>query len=227
MIDDFAQVVAALDLVLDLAEDLTDFVFDGVRAGGFLFEAMQVGEEFSIDEGDQVIAGQRFVVVDLAVFVLGGGPAIPAIGFVEDMVVFFPFELGFGRLVVFEGVEVLEEEEPGSLFGVIEFARAPRVFPEHVVDIFEGKFEHGKSASKDVDSGPKWYPIRWGCGTKPAGGGLGISMPLSFSCRTNADGSQGREKGFISCQGMIGGRGRFSGTRVIDCAIPNVGVSFR
>ena len=31
MVDDFAQVVAALDLVLDLPEDLPDFVFDGVR----------------------------------------------------------------------------------------------------------------------------------------------------------------------------------------------------
>jgi hypothetical protein len=40
MIDDLAQVVAALDLVLDLAEDLADLVFDGVRPGGPLPETV-------------------------------------------------------------------------------------------------------------------------------------------------------------------------------------------
>jgi hypothetical protein len=34
VVDDLAQVVAALDLVLDLAEDLADLVFDGVRPAG-------------------------------------------------------------------------------------------------------------------------------------------------------------------------------------------------
>jgi hypothetical protein len=34
VVDDLAQVVAAGDLVFDLAEDLADLVFDGVRSGG-------------------------------------------------------------------------------------------------------------------------------------------------------------------------------------------------
>jgi uncharacterized protein with PhoU and TrkA domain len=34
VVDDLAQVVAAVDLVLDLAEDLADLVFDGVRPAG-------------------------------------------------------------------------------------------------------------------------------------------------------------------------------------------------
>jgi len=32
VVDDFAQVVAAVDLILDLSEDLADLVFDGVRS---------------------------------------------------------------------------------------------------------------------------------------------------------------------------------------------------
>ena len=44
---------------------------------------------------------------------------------------------------MFEGVEVFQEEEPGGLLGVIEFAGAAGVFPEDVVDVFEGLFEHG------------------------------------------------------------------------------------
>ena len=45
VVDDLAQVVATLNLVLDLAENLPNFVFDGVRAGRLLLEAVQVGKE--------------------------------------------------------------------------------------------------------------------------------------------------------------------------------------
>ena len=54
-IDDLAQVVAALDAVLDLAEDLADLVFDGVRAGGLGFETVQVGEELLVDEVAEIV----------------------------------------------------------------------------------------------------------------------------------------------------------------------------
>ena len=57
MVDDLAQVVAALNLVLDLAEDLPDLVLDGVRAARLLLEAVQVGEKFRVDELAEVIAG--------------------------------------------------------------------------------------------------------------------------------------------------------------------------
>src|SRR5882762_7127623 len=50
MIDDFAQVVAGLDLVFDFAEDFADFVFDGVGAAGALLETLEIGEEFAVDE---------------------------------------------------------------------------------------------------------------------------------------------------------------------------------
>ena len=57
VVDDLAQVVAALDLVFDLAEDFADFVFDGVGPGGLLLEAVQVGEELLVDEVAEVVAG--------------------------------------------------------------------------------------------------------------------------------------------------------------------------
>ena len=37
---------------VDAVEDLTDFVFDGVRAGGLCFETVQVRKELAIDEAD-------------------------------------------------------------------------------------------------------------------------------------------------------------------------------
>ena len=143
VVDDLAEVVARLDLVFDLAEDLADLVLDGVRPGRLLLEAVQVGEELAVDEVAQVVAGQGLVVVDLAVFVLGGGPGFPAVGLVEDEGVFLPFEGGFVGLVLLQPVEVFQEQEPGGLLGVVEFGRAAGFFPENVVDVLEGLFEHG------------------------------------------------------------------------------------
>jgi len=48
MVDDLAQVVAALDFVFDFAEDFADFVFDGVGAAGLLLEAVEVGKSFPL-----------------------------------------------------------------------------------------------------------------------------------------------------------------------------------
>ena len=99
-----AQVVAALDAVFDLAKDLADFVFDGVGAGGALLKARQVGEELAVDEVAQVIARERLVVVEVAVGGFGRGPSLPAVGWVEDVVVGFALKLCFGGFVGFERV---------------------------------------------------------------------------------------------------------------------------
>ena len=142
MVDNLAEVVAALDLVADLAEDFADLVFDGVRAAGPLLEAVQVGAELEVDEVPEVVAGERLVVVDLAAFGFGDRPFRPAVGGIEDVGVFSPLKLGFGGFVGFEGIEVFQEQEPGALLGVIQFTGASGVFPEDVVDVFEGLFEH-------------------------------------------------------------------------------------
>ena len=142
VVDDLAQVVAALNLVLDLAEDFADLVFDGVRAAGLLLEAVQVGKELPVDEVAEVVAGHGLVVVDLAVLALGRGPAFPAIGLVEDVGVFLAFQRGFVGLVLLQPVEVFQEQQPGGLLGVIEFGGAAGLFAEDVVDVFESLFEH-------------------------------------------------------------------------------------
>jgi len=63
VVDDLAQVVAALNLVLNLSENFTDLVFNSVRPGGALFEPVQIGKQLTIDEVAEVIAGQRGVMV--------------------------------------------------------------------------------------------------------------------------------------------------------------------
>jgi len=51
------------------------------------------------------------------------------------------FDLGF---VLFEPVEVFQEQQPGTLFGVVEFRCAAGFLPEDVVDVLEGLFERGR-----------------------------------------------------------------------------------
>ncbi len=143
VVDDLAQVVAALDLILNLAENLPDFVFDGVRAAGLFLEPLQIREELQIDEVPEVVAGQGGVVVELTILALGGGPGFPAVGLVEEVSVSLPVQRGFIGAVLLQAVEVFQEKEPGGLLGVIQFGGAAGLFPENVVDVFEGLFEHG------------------------------------------------------------------------------------
>ena len=56
-------------------------------------------------------------------------------------------------LVLLQPVQIFEEEEPGGLLGVIQFGRTARFFPEDVVNIFEGLFEHGATFQKGGDGG--------------------------------------------------------------------------
>jgi len=75
VVDDVAQDVAAVYLVFDLAEDLADLVFDGVRAGRLLLEAVQVGKQFQVNEVGKVRADQRAIVVELVMLVLWCSPS--------------------------------------------------------------------------------------------------------------------------------------------------------
>jgi hypothetical protein len=89
VVDDLAQVVAALDLVLDFTEDFADFVFDSVRPAGFLLEAVKIRKELPIDEVAKVIASLCLVVVDLTVLGLGRCPFLPAVRLSRRKVYFF------------------------------------------------------------------------------------------------------------------------------------------
>jgi hypothetical protein len=92
MVDDLAQVVAALDLVFDLAKDLADLVLDGVRPAGLLLETMQVWKELEIDELGEIRACLGNVVIKLSILTLGCGPVFPPVRFIEDEAVALPLQ---------------------------------------------------------------------------------------------------------------------------------------
>ncbi len=139
--DYLAQVVAALNTVFYLAEDFADFVFDGVGAGGFLLEAVQIREQLAVDEIKQVGAGHCIVVIELAIRGARRGPYGPAIFFVEDKVVLLSIHLGDLRLVVLQRFQIFKEQQPRALLGVIQLAGATGILVQDVVDIFKRLLE--------------------------------------------------------------------------------------
>ena len=146
-IDDFAQVVAAADLVAQFAEDLADLVFDRVRPAGALLEALQVGEQLRIHKVAQVVAGEGGVVIQLAAGVLRRRPAAPAVGLLQDGAVGAALQGGHGGPVVFEPVEVLEEQQPGGLLRVVELGAAAGLLAQAIVDGAERLLEGAGSGA--------------------------------------------------------------------------------
>ncbi len=143
VVDDLAQVVAALNLVLNLAEDFADLVFDRGGAGRLLLEGVEIRKELRVHEVAQVVAGEGGIVVELTVFAFRCGPALPAIRLLEDEAVFLAVQLRFDRFILLKRIEIFQEEEPGRLLDVVEFGGAAGFFPEDVIDIAESLLEHG------------------------------------------------------------------------------------
>ncbi|MCU0752706.1 MAG: hypothetical protein MUF86_07520 [Akkermansiaceae bacterium] len=77
---------------------------------------------------DPSLTGEGLVVVDLAALGFRGRPFRPAAGGIEGVGIFFPFQFGFGGFVGFEGIEVFQEQEPGTLLGVIHSLVHPASF---------------------------------------------------------------------------------------------------
>jgi hypothetical protein len=136
---------------------LADLVFDGVRAGGAGFEALQIGEESFVNVFDQVVGGGGGVVVEGAVGFFGGGPGGQAVGGAYDVGVTLAEELGLECAFVLEIVEVFEEEYPGGLLGVVELGGAAGFLTEDVVDVLEGLFEHGGRGAPGGRLLAGWY----------------------------------------------------------------------
>jgi hypothetical protein len=99
-VDDVAQVVPALETVLDLDEDLADLVLDRVRTGRPLPKTAEVGKQFGVDELPEVVPSEGVVVVDLPVVALRRGPPRPSVWLGEDEAIDLAVKRGFRRLVL-------------------------------------------------------------------------------------------------------------------------------
>lgn len=70
---------------------------------------MQIREELLVDELTEIVPGERLVVVQPAVRILGRSPALPAVLLVEDVAVLPALECRLGSLVLLKVVQILQE----------------------------------------------------------------------------------------------------------------------
>jgi len=139
-IDEFqgvAEGVAAAELILDLAEKRPDLVFDGVGVTGPVREPLEVEKEIGIHERDEVVARHRGVVIHGAIRCLRNRPARPAVRVVEQVVVGLPHEFRGHRPFLLQIIEMLQEQRPGGLLGVVQLGTTPGFLPQRIVDVLE------------------------------------------------------------------------------------------
>ena len=110
------------------------------------------------------------------------------------------FDLGF---VLFEPVEVFQEQQPGTLFGVVEFRCAAGFLPEDVVDVLEGLFERGRRLGFFA------FLLVWSVDGPPGGLNQG-ALPVTCCVRGNWPSGESRIAGgdFVSgncARGAVGG----------------------
>ena len=81
-------------------------------------------------------------MVEVASGVFGGSPAAPAVLGINDVLVWLGLQLGGELALLLQIVQVFEEQHPAGLLGVVQLAGAASVFPQYIVNGFEGLFEH-------------------------------------------------------------------------------------
>ena len=204
-----AQAVAAAELVGDFAENLADLVFDRVGVVRPRLESAQVGEQLAVDEVDQVGAGQRVVVVERTVGRFGRRPGRPAIGRVDDEGVSLAVQLGEQLSLLLQVVQVLQEQHPRGLLGVVELRGAARLLPQHVVDVLERLLEAAAAVVGPALLRPGGRPLGrlWPCRVGGLRCGDRVHRPAICQSNRAAASAPRQHKGIVyqlSADGLIG-----------------------
>ena len=135
-VDDFPEVVAALNPVFQFAENLPDLVLDGVGTFSRGLELFEVGGRVPRSRSRQ---GRRLSGLcggPVAVAAFRCRPLIPLIFRSNDVGVGLAGEFRCSIFVSFQVVQVFQEQHPGSLFNIIQFAPTACVFMENIIYIF-------------------------------------------------------------------------------------------
>ena len=119
-----AQVVSALNAVLQLRKDLPDLVIDRIR-----LELLEIRKQLHIHKIDQIIARHRLVMVQLPILILRRRPLLPAKLTRNDRRVTLSRQLRRILFIFLEINQIFQEQNPSSLLHVIRLTGTPRVFP--------------------------------------------------------------------------------------------------
>jgi len=76
-------------------------------------------------------------------------------------------KLRLKRALLFQVIEIFEEEQPAGLLDVVELGGTARLFPQDVVDIPESLFEHAKPPRRIRPA--RFSPVAYETHLRPAG----------------------------------------------------------
>ncbi len=124
-----AQVVSALNAVLQLRKDLPDLVIDRIRMFRIRLELLEIRKQLHIHKIDQIIARHRLVMVQLPILILRRRPLLPAKLTRNDRRVTLSRQLRRILFIFLEISQIFQEQNPRSLLHVIQLTGTPRVFP--------------------------------------------------------------------------------------------------
>jgi len=69
-------------------------------------------------------------------------PVCPAILFINDENIVLAPQLGLNGFFGFQVIQILQKQQPGGLLGIIKLCCTARLFPEDIINIFEGLLKH-------------------------------------------------------------------------------------
>ena len=78
-VQDFTEVVPAVNFVFEFGENLSDFVLNRLGVIGALFESCEVREQVAVHKLHQVGTRHGLVVVKLSILAFGTCPHVPAV----------------------------------------------------------------------------------------------------------------------------------------------------
>ena len=143
-VQDFTEVVPAVNFVFELGKNLSDFVLNGLGVIGTLFESCEVWEQVAVHKLHQVGTRHGLVMVKLSILAFGTCPHVPAVLFAQNRIVMLSPQCGLIGLLRLQFMQMTEEQHPGGLSNVIEFTVGSCILVQDVINVLECVFKHGK-----------------------------------------------------------------------------------
>jgi len=146
LLNDVPHTIPAYQFIAEFGEDETDFDLDGGVIRLSLSQVLQIREELAIDELYEVISHQG--VMDV-VFPGSGSrhcPGIPPVLFIQDWGIDTSTQESRHLVLLVQIIQIFQEENPGRLLHIIQFAAASFIGTQSVVYILEDLLEcHSES----------------------------------------------------------------------------------
>ena len=137
LLNDVPHTIPAYQFVAELGEDETDFDLDGGIIRFSLSQVLQIREEFAIHELYEVISYQGVMDVILSGSSSRHSPSIPPVLFIQDWGIDPTTQKSRHFVLFIQVIQILQEEYPGRLLYIIQFAAASFIGTQSVVYIFK------------------------------------------------------------------------------------------